>query len=148
MFVAILLLGVFFSGLFKVPLNGWIQEKVTGRKLGDILALNNMMVFIFILLASIAFEFLVSTFDSNAVFVMISVAAWAMSIVTLFKIPTILNKAKRLKIRTEEAVNVSHFCTVEIFSDCDACDMKNFTYQPFCAHCGTRLGEDVITEFK
>ena len=39
----------FFSGMFKVPLNAWIQSNVKGRMLGDILAYENICEFGFIL---------------------------------------------------------------------------------------------------
>ena len=89
-FIALLMLGAFFSGLFKVPLTSWIQERVEGRKLGDILAYNNLLVFTFILLSAIIFGWVEKHLGSSQVFVVIAACAWCMTLVTLLKIPAML----------------------------------------------------------
>jgi len=60
-----------FSGFYKVPLNAWIQEKVEGRKLGDMLAYTNLSVFSSILISAGIFGFLETTFNTNAIFLAI-----------------------------------------------------------------------------
>ncbi|RUA31994.1 MAG: hypothetical protein DSY76_00870 [Bacteroidetes bacterium] len=52
LFIALIFLGAFFAGFFKIPLNSYIQDAVQGRKLGDILGYLNIMVFTFILLSA------------------------------------------------------------------------------------------------
>lgn len=54
-FMALIFIGAFFAGFFKIPLNSYIQDAVQGRKLGDILGYLNVMVFIFILISAVVF---------------------------------------------------------------------------------------------
>lgn len=42
----------FCSGMFKVPLDAWIQANVKGREVGDMLAYSNLITFLFMLFAS------------------------------------------------------------------------------------------------
>ena len=51
-FIALIFMGAFFAGFFKIPLNSYVQDAVQGRKLGDILGYLNVMVFVFILLSA------------------------------------------------------------------------------------------------
>ncbi len=85
-FVFFLMLGSFFSGFFKVPLNAWIQERVQGRKLGDILAYNNLMVFVFILVSALLFGFLEPIAGTNFMFVLMAAFASVMTIVAWNKL--------------------------------------------------------------
>jgi len=57
MFMVLVYITTFFAGFYKVPLNAYIQDKVKGRILGDVLGYLNIMVFIFILLSAGLFEF-------------------------------------------------------------------------------------------
>jgi len=52
LFIALIFIGAFFAGFFKIPLNSYVQDAVQGRKLGDILGYLNVMVFVFILLSA------------------------------------------------------------------------------------------------
>jgi len=52
LFIALIFIGAFFAGFFKIPMNAYVQDAVQGRKLGDILAYLNVMVFVFILLSA------------------------------------------------------------------------------------------------
>lgn len=52
LFIAMVMSTAFFGGLYKVPLNAWIQDRIKGEKLSEVLAFNNMSVFTFILIAS------------------------------------------------------------------------------------------------
>jgi len=61
----------FMGGLFKVPLNAWIQINVKGRMLGEMIAFNNFAVFCFILLASAVFALIEPMFGSFAVFLVV-----------------------------------------------------------------------------
>jgi acyl-[acyl-carrier-protein]-phospholipid O-acyltransferase/long-chain-fatty-acid--[acyl-carrier-protein] ligase len=53
----------FMGGLFEVPCLALIQKADTGRKLGDVLAYMNLMIFIFVLVGSIIFS--ITTFLSG-----------------------------------------------------------------------------------
>ncbi|MDN5199765.1 MFS transporter [Fulvivirgaceae bacterium BMA10] len=90
LFVVILILTAFFSGFYKVPLNAWIQERVEGRKLGQILAYNNNVLFIFILLSAGIFALITNYFDSYAVFRITSGIAWFTTIVTILNVPAMM----------------------------------------------------------
>ncbi len=52
LFIALIFIGAFFAGFFKIPLNSYVQDAVQGRKLGDILGYLNVMVFVFILFSA------------------------------------------------------------------------------------------------
>ena len=73
----------FFSGMFKVPLNAWIQSNVKGRMLGDILAYENICEFGFILFSSLIFFM----FDPKTVFLVLFGITLFISIVLYMKIP-------------------------------------------------------------
>ncbi|MBT3209895.1 MAG: MFS transporter [Bacteroidetes bacterium] len=91
-FKILLVLASFSAGLFKVPLNAWIQKYVTGRKLGEMIAYNNLVVFIFILISAGVFGLMESYFNSRIIFLIIAVFSWLITIVALLKIP---NTAKQ-----------------------------------------------------
>lgn len=90
LFIAFLMAAAFFSGWFKVPLNAWIQERVKGRMLGQILAYNNMVVFLFILISALLFGWIEQELGSPFVFKFIAGTAWLVTVVTLVKIPAML----------------------------------------------------------
>ena len=73
----------FFSGMFKIPLNAWIQSNVKGRMLGDILAYENICEFGFILFSSLIF-FL---FDPKTVFLVLFALTLFIGIILFMKIP-------------------------------------------------------------
>lgn len=91
-FVILLFIAAFFSGFYKVPLNAWIQQRVAGRKLGNILAYNNMVAFLFILISAGIFGLVTSYFDTSAVFLVIAMISWIMTIITLLNIPSMMIK--------------------------------------------------------
>ncbi|GEM_PF-151485 len=90
LFIILLVVAAFFSGFYKVPLNAWLQERVEGRKLGNILAYNNMVAFAFILIAASIFGYFSTQFDTNVVFVVIAVISWIMTLITLLNIPAMM----------------------------------------------------------
>jgi MFS family permease len=59
----------FFGGFYKVPLNAYIQSSVKGRLLGDTLAYENIMEFLFILMASIIFYVINTLTGDNSLYV-------------------------------------------------------------------------------
>ncbi|MBL4654674.1 MAG: MFS transporter [Bacteroidia bacterium] len=89
-FSIILGIGAFFSGFFKIPLNAWIQERVEGRKLGEILAYNNLVVFLFILISAGIFAVAEPVMGSSGIFGIITIIAWLIAIITLVNIPAML----------------------------------------------------------
>ena len=54
-FLLLLFFTAFFGGLFKVPLNAWIQERVSKKHIGTALAYTNMVVFLFIFISAVLF---------------------------------------------------------------------------------------------
>ena len=78
----------FFSGMFKVPLNAWIQSHVKGRMLGDILAYENICEFGFILFSSVIFYLV----ESRMVFIVLLVLTLFIGILLFFKIPGLKEK--------------------------------------------------------
>lgn len=89
-FIILLFIAAFFSGFYKVPLNAWLQQRVEGRKLGNILAYNNMVAFLFILIAAAIFGLVSTYFDTFAVFIFIAAISWIMTLITLFNIPAMM----------------------------------------------------------
>jgi acyl-[acyl-carrier-protein]-phospholipid O-acyltransferase/long-chain-fatty-acid--[acyl-carrier-protein] ligase len=67
-FTALIVGTAFFAGFFKIPLNAFMQDRVEGRKLGHILAYNNLTVFFFILLSSGLFGLIETFFGPRLVF--------------------------------------------------------------------------------
>jgi len=87
LFTILIVLTAFFAGVFKIPLNAFIQDRVQGRKLGLILAYNNMMVFIFILLSAGIFGLVETMTSSTVVFGAVALIALVISIISWLKIP-------------------------------------------------------------
>lgn len=86
-FAIVLLATAFSGGLYKVPIGAWIQSRVEGRALGDTLAYVNLANFVLMFLASLIFEHLVPVFGPRGVFAVAAAAAFAVSIVTLLRLP-------------------------------------------------------------
>lgn len=80
----------FCSGLFKIPLNAWIQERVEGKKLGEILAFNNLTDFLFILMSAGIFYAIESIGGTSLVFIAIAIVSWIITIITLLNIPAMM----------------------------------------------------------
>ena len=87
LFTILIVLTAFFAGVFKIPLNAFIQDRVQGRKLGLILAYNNMMVFIFILFSAGIFGLVETMTSSTVVFGAVALIALVISIISWLKIP-------------------------------------------------------------
>jgi acyl-[acyl-carrier-protein]-phospholipid O-acyltransferase/long-chain-fatty-acid--[acyl-carrier-protein] ligase len=87
MFTVLIVLTAFFAGMFKIPLNAFIQDRVKGRKLGPILAYNNLMLFTFILLSAGVFGAVEQMADSLMVFAAVAAIALFITIVAWMKIP-------------------------------------------------------------
>jgi acyl-[acyl-carrier-protein]-phospholipid O-acyltransferase/long-chain-fatty-acid--[acyl-carrier-protein] ligase len=87
LFTVLIVLTAFFAGVFKIPLNAFIQDRVEGRKLGLILAYNNLMLFTFILLSAGIFGVVETIADSLMVFGAVTAITLVITIVAWFKIP-------------------------------------------------------------
>lgn len=83
-FTILIITAAFFAGIYKIPLNSFLQDRVEGRKLGDIIAFNNLSVFIFILFAS---GFIFAIKDTNNVFMVIAITIWLMTFSALIFLP-------------------------------------------------------------
>ncbi len=70
-FTILIFVSAFTAGFFKTPLNAWMQVKVKGRQLGDAIAYNNLINFIFILLSAGIFGFVETNYGSNMVFLIV-----------------------------------------------------------------------------
>ena len=86
-FGVLMFLTAFSCGVFKIPLNSWIQTNVKGRMLGDILAYENISEFAFILVSSAIF-FL---FGLREIFLVLLMITLFITIVLFFKIPGMRN---------------------------------------------------------
>ena len=92
LFIFLLVTAAFFGGLFKVPFNNWMQHNIQGRKLGDMIAYNNNINFIFILMAGVFNIIFERLFDSTVVFIIIALISWANTIVAFLNIPGVKNR--------------------------------------------------------
>ncbi len=81
--------GSFFAGFYKIPLSAYVQESVKGRKLGDILAYQNLLDFIFILVSAAVFYVATKYFENNVtlVFNIVGLVAALMATIIFFNIP-------------------------------------------------------------
>lgn len=86
-FTVLIVLTAFFAGIFKIPLNSFIQDRVHGRKLGLILAYNNLMLFTFILLSAGIFGLVETMANSLMVFGAVAVITLVITIVGWLRIP-------------------------------------------------------------
>lgn len=99
-FIILLTTAAFFGGLFKVPFNNWMQHNIQGRKLGDMIAYNNNINFIFILFAGVFNIIFERLFDSTVVFIVIALISWANTIIAFLKIPGVKQRfLERLMIK-------------------------------------------------
>lgn len=89
-FCVYIFFAAFFSGLYKVPLNAWVQERVPGRNLGRVLAMLNMIVYAFVLLSALVFQGLVTVIPTTGILVFLAAATSIMATVTLINIPDFL----------------------------------------------------------
>lgn len=91
-FLILVFMTAFFSGLFKVPLNAWMQERVEGRALGKILAYNNNVLFLFVLVSSVVFSLLSKIGDGDVYLILkfVALVAWLVTFLVLARIPAMM----------------------------------------------------------
>ncbi|HBS87896.1 MAG: hypothetical protein A2W91_10730 [Bacteroidetes bacterium GWF2_38_335] len=87
LFTLLLLIAAFFAGIYMVPLNAFIQDRVEGRKLGDILAFNNFSIFSFVLTSAVIFMVIE---NSVMVFLAIAAVSWIMIALSIILHPGII----------------------------------------------------------
>ena len=87
LFSLLVIIFAFFAGFFKIPLNAFMQDRVEGRMLTQILAYNNLMVFLFILISAGIFALAESLTGPRGVFVVTAITIVAITILMYFKIP-------------------------------------------------------------
>ena len=86
-FTVLIVIFAFFAGLFKIPLNAFMQDRVKGRELGPVIAYNNQMVFVAILMSAGVFSFIEGVFDARIVFLTVLIITVATTIIAWLKIP-------------------------------------------------------------
>ena len=96
-FSLLTVLTAFFAGFFKIPLNAFMQDRVEGRMLSQVLAYNNLMVFLFILISAGIFGITERLTGPKGVFVVTAHVIAFVTIVMYFKIPG-AGKAGRSKL--------------------------------------------------
>lgn len=95
-FGVLVFLAAFFSGMFKVPLDAWIQANVKGRELGDMLAYSNLITFLFMLMASGCFGVIEMFFDTRYVFIFLAVLTFAITIVLFTCVEEVRERFRKL----------------------------------------------------
>ncbi len=89
-FIVLITTTAFFSGFFKVPLNAWIQERVPSDQLPKMLAYNNNVLFLFILISAGIFNAVTSFGNSYQVFQLTAIITAIITLVILFRIPALM----------------------------------------------------------
>ncbi|OQA01270.1 MAG: Lysophospholipid transporter LplT [Bacteroidetes bacterium ADurb.Bin408] len=95
-FVALIMLAALTAGLFKTPMNAWMQVHVKGRKLGDAVAYNNLINFIFILISAGIFGITESLYGSRAVFLVVGLLSVLMIVLLTINTKGIKESIHRL----------------------------------------------------
>lgn len=98
LFTVLISMAAFSAGIMKVPLNAWMQANIKGRKLGDAIAYNNLIDFIFILISAALFGFMETNFGSNLVFLIISVLSLILTLFLTYKLSGVKKSLIRLFI--------------------------------------------------
>ena len=75
----------FMGGLFEVPCLALIQKDNIGRKLGDMLAYMNLVIFIFVLIGSAIFLIINQIFNDNSLVVFAVIAAICLAALVYFQ---------------------------------------------------------------
>lgn len=97
-FAVLVFLAAFFSGMFKVPLDAWIQANVKGRELGDMLAYSNLITFLFMLFASGCFGAIGMFFDTRIVFIFLAVLTFTITIILYTRVTEVRERFRNLRI--------------------------------------------------
>jgi acyl-[acyl-carrier-protein]-phospholipid O-acyltransferase/long-chain-fatty-acid--[acyl-carrier-protein] ligase len=98
-FIVLIFIAAFFTGLYKVPLNSWVQDRVKGRMLGDILAYCNLLDFVFILVSAGIFGLMSAFFDTRTIFIVIVLIMIAITVVLFSLLPEMKKRFSRFILR-------------------------------------------------
>ncbi|WP_294142752.1 MFS transporter [uncultured Sanguibacteroides sp.] len=98
-FALLVFLAAFCSGMYKVPLDAWIQANVKGRELGDMLAYSNLITFLFMLFASGCFGTMEMLWDTKYIFLFLAILTFFMTFVLYKRVKEVRERFKSLKIR-------------------------------------------------
>lgn len=88
----------FCSGMFKVPLDAWIQANVKGRELGDMLAYSNLITFLFMLFASAIFGGIELLLETRYVFLFLGVLTFLITSVLFVRMREMRERFHSLRI--------------------------------------------------
>jgi MFS family permease len=99
LFIILIFLAAFFTGLYKVPLNSWIQNRVKGRMLGDILAYCNLLDFTFILISSGLFWLITTYYNTRIVFIFLVFIMVAITFILFIFLPEMKDRIKQIFMR-------------------------------------------------
>ena len=88
-FHVLILIISFSAGLYQIPLCAWIQKNVAGRKLGEMIAYNNLMISVCILISSALFPVIVNLFSVNEIFLVASLLCFLCLALFYVKVPEI-----------------------------------------------------------
>ncbi len=86
-FTVLIIVFAFFAGFFKIPLNAFIQDRVKGRELGPVIAYNNQMVFVAILISSGIFSLVIKLFNAQTVFLTVLLLTLLSTVIIYLKLP-------------------------------------------------------------
>ena len=98
-FALLVFSAAFCSGMYKVPLDAWIQANVKGRELGDMLAYSNLITFLFMLVASGCFGTMEMLWDTKYIFLFLATLTFFMTYVLYKQVKEMRGRFKNLKIR-------------------------------------------------
>ncbi|SMO87167.1 Predicted arabinose efflux permease, MFS family [Saccharicrinis carchari] len=87
LFTVLIIIFAFFAGLFKIPLNAYMQDRVKGRELGPVIAYNNQMVFVAILLSAGVFSLVENIFNARIVFLTVLLITLVITIIVYVRLP-------------------------------------------------------------
>lgn len=96
-FQVLIMIAAFTGGFLKTPLNAWMQVHVKGRKLGDAIAYNNLINFVFILISSGIFGFTETYFGTRTVFLVVAVLSVLMILHLILSMKGMKESLIRLK---------------------------------------------------
>lgn len=88
----------FCSGMFKVPLDAWIQANVKGREVGDMLAYSNLITFLFMLFASGIFGGIELLMETKFVFLFLGALTFLITLVLFVRMKDMRERFCDLRI--------------------------------------------------
>jgi MFS family permease len=96
-FQILIMIAAFTGGFLKTPLNAWMQVHVKGRKLGDAIAYNNLINFVFILISAVIFGLTETYFGTRAVFLIVAVLSVVMTVHLVLTLKDMKESLRRIR---------------------------------------------------